>query len=99
MGPFVFSIVLCVMLSPQTIAQTAARQEKPMKHYALIFQPTRTVTSEEQKQRAVPALRLSARGSARLAYVIVPLMEFPSANIVPSYASPGKSFTNRSFPS
>jgi hypothetical protein len=24
-----------------------------MKHYALIFQPTRTVTSEEQKQRGV----------------------------------------------
>jgi hypothetical protein len=55
MGPFAFafSIVLCLMLPPQTIAQTAARQEKPMKHYALIFHATRTLTPEEQKQRAV----------------------------------------------
>ena len=55
MGPFafVFSIVLCVMLSPQAIAQTYPRQEKPMKHYALIFHATRTFTPEEQKQRAV----------------------------------------------
>jgi hypothetical protein len=54
-GPFafVFSIVPCVMLSPQAIAQTAPRQEKPMKHYALIFHATRTFTPEEQKQRAV----------------------------------------------
>jgi hypothetical protein len=55
MGPFAFafSIVLCVMLPLQTSAQTAARQEKPMKHYALIFHATRTLTPEEQKQRAV----------------------------------------------
>jgi hypothetical protein len=50
---FTFSMVLCLMLPPQSIAQTAARQEKPMKHYALIFHATRTLTPEEQKQRAV----------------------------------------------
>src|SRR5882724_6745449 len=50
---FTFSMVLCLMLSPQSIAQTAARQEKLMKHYALIFHATRTLTPEEQKQRAV----------------------------------------------
>jgi hypothetical protein len=55
MGPFAFafSVVLCLMLPPQPIAQTAARREKPMKHYALIFHATRTFTPEEQKQRAV----------------------------------------------
>jgi hypothetical protein len=55
MGAFVFaiSIVLCLMLAPKTIAQTTARQEKPMKHYALIFHATRTLTPEEQKQRTV----------------------------------------------
>jgi hypothetical protein len=50
---FAFSIVLCLMLAPKTIAPTAARQEKPMKHYALIFHATRTLTPEEQKQRTV----------------------------------------------
>jgi hypothetical protein len=55
MGAFVFaiSIVLCLMLAPKTIAQTTARQEKPMKHYALIFHATRTLSPEEQKQRTV----------------------------------------------
>jgi hypothetical protein len=55
MGRFAlaFSVVLCAMLPAQPIAQTAARQEKPMKHYALIFHATRTFTPEEQKQRAV----------------------------------------------
>jgi hypothetical protein len=55
MGAFVFaiSIVLCLMLAPKTIAQITARQEKPMKHYALIFHATRTLTPEEQKQRTV----------------------------------------------
>jgi hypothetical protein len=51
--PFAFSLVLCLMLPLHALAQTAARQEKPMKHYALIFQATRTLTPEEQKQRAV----------------------------------------------
>jgi hypothetical protein len=46
-------MLLCLMLPAHTIAQTAARQEKPMKHYALIFQATRTLTPEEQKQRSV----------------------------------------------
>ena len=50
---FAFSMVLCRMLPSQTIVEKAAREEKSMKHYALIFQPTRTVTSEEQKQRGV----------------------------------------------
>jgi hypothetical protein len=54
-GRFAFasSIVLWLMLPAQTIAQTTARQEKAMKHYALIFHATRTFTPEEQKQRAV----------------------------------------------
>jgi len=34
-------------------AQPASPQEKPMKHYALIFYSTRTPTPEEQKQRPV----------------------------------------------
>src|SRR5258708_34049497 len=50
---FASSMVLCLMLPPQSIAQTAARQEKPMQHYALIFHATRSLTPEEQKQRAV----------------------------------------------
>jgi hypothetical protein len=33
--------------------QRASSKEKPMKHYALIFYSTRTITPEEQKQRPV----------------------------------------------
>jgi hypothetical protein len=34
-------------------AQIASPQEKPMPHYALIFHATRSLTPEEQKQRAL----------------------------------------------
>ena len=43
------SAVLCQPIHPQT----ASPQEKPMKHYALIFRPTRVLTPEELKQRPV----------------------------------------------
>jgi len=43
------SAVLCQPVHPQT----ASPQEKPMKHYALIFHSTRTLTPEELEQRKV----------------------------------------------
>src|SRR6266702_5642851 len=45
--------VLCLPIHSQTAPQTASPQEKHMKHYALIFRATRTLTPEELKQRAV----------------------------------------------
>ena len=50
----VCTAVLCQPIHPQTAAQTASPQEKPMKHYALIFHSSnRTLTPEELKQRQV----------------------------------------------
>jgi hypothetical protein len=46
--------VLCQTIRSQSIqSQTASDQEKPMKHYAMIFYPTRTLTPEELQQREV----------------------------------------------
>jgi hypothetical protein len=45
----VSSTVFCQLIH----SQTASPQEKPMKHYALIFHSTRTLTPEELKQRPV----------------------------------------------
>jgi hypothetical protein len=49
-----FTIMLLVSVAvacQPTYSQTAKAQEKPMKHYALIFYPSRTLTPEELKQR------------------------------------------------
>jgi hypothetical protein len=52
---FSFALLPCflVLCLTQSIAQIANPQEKPMKHYALIFHPTRPLTPEEQQQRTV----------------------------------------------
>jgi hypothetical protein len=39
-----------------TYSQTVNAQEKPMKHYALVFYPSRTLTPEELKQRQIEIL-------------------------------------------
>lgn len=51
---FPFALLACfaVLCRPIT-AQIASPQEKPMQHYALIFHATRSLTPEEQKQRAL----------------------------------------------
>jgi hypothetical protein len=49
-----FALLVCLAaLCQTTYSQTASPQEKPMKHYALVFHSTRTPTADEQKQRAV----------------------------------------------
>jgi len=47
--------VLCQPIHSQTVAQTASPQEKPMKHYALIFHSNsnHTFTPKELGQRQV----------------------------------------------
>jgi hypothetical protein len=61
---FRFALLLCVAVLCQPIqpvyaqtaspqAQTASPQERPMKHYALLFHTSRTLTPDEQKQRAL----------------------------------------------
>jgi hypothetical protein len=51
---FRFALLLCLAVLCQPIhAQTASPQEKPMKHYALLFHTSRTLTPDEQKQRAL----------------------------------------------
>jgi hypothetical protein len=52
-GLLLFASVLCQTILPLAIAQMPSPQEKPMKHYALIFHATRTFTPEEQKQRPI----------------------------------------------
>jgi hypothetical protein len=47
---FVFSFA--VLFEP-LYSQTTSQQEKTMKHYALLFHTSRTLTPEEQKQRGV----------------------------------------------
>jgi hypothetical protein len=51
----VYTAVLCQPIHPQTAAQTASPQEKPMKHYALIFHSNsnHTFTPKELGQRQV----------------------------------------------
>jgi len=49
-----FALLACLAVLIQPIhSQTASPQEKPMKHYALLFHTSRTLTPEEVKQRAV----------------------------------------------
>src|SRR5258708_2919382 len=51
---FRFGLLLCLAVLCQPIhAQAASPQEKPMKHYALLFHTSRTLTPDEQKQRAL----------------------------------------------
>jgi hypothetical protein len=58
-GWFAFALpvcfaVLCQPIHSQTISpRITSPQEKHMKHYALVFRATRTLTPEELKQRAV----------------------------------------------
>jgi hypothetical protein len=49
---FALLLSLAVLIQPLH-SQPVSPQEKPMKHYALLFHTSRTVTPEEQKQRAV----------------------------------------------
>ena len=49
----VWIAVLSQHIHSQTITQTITPQEKPMKHYVLLFHTSRTLTPEELKQRAV----------------------------------------------
>jgi hypothetical protein len=47
-------LLLCFALLSQTAhTQITTPKEKPMKHYALVFHSTRTLTPAEQKQRPV----------------------------------------------
>jgi len=51
---FLFALLICFAALCQPIhSQTAIPQEKPVKHYALVFRTSRMLTPEEQKQRAV----------------------------------------------
>src|SRR5947209_832649 len=53
-GLFRFALVLCLSVLCRNIhAQTTSPQEKTMKHYALLFHTSRTLTPDEQKQRAL----------------------------------------------
>jgi hypothetical protein len=47
------AIALLVFLVQPLHSQTPSPQEKPMKHYALLFHTTRTLTPEEMAQRKV----------------------------------------------
>jgi len=48
------TLLLCFALLCQPLhTQTASSQEKIMKHYALVFHSTRTLSPEELKQRGV----------------------------------------------
>jgi hypothetical protein len=49
---FVLLACLAVLIQPLH-SQPASPQEKSMKHYALLFHTSRSVTPEEQKQRTV----------------------------------------------
>jgi septum formation inhibitor MinC len=49
---FSLALLICSAVPCHSIqAQTVSPQEKPMKHYALIFHTTRTLTHEELEQR------------------------------------------------
>jgi hypothetical protein len=50
---FWLALLVCSFLSQPLPAQTSASQEKPVHHYVLIFRPTRKLTADELKQRAV----------------------------------------------
>jgi hypothetical protein len=55
-----FTIMLLVSAAvawQPTSAQTAKPQEKPMKHYALLFYPSHTLTPGELKQRQIEILQ------------------------------------------
>jgi hypothetical protein len=49
-------LVLAAVACQPTYSQTAKAQEKPMKHYALIFYPSHTLTPGELKQRQIEIL-------------------------------------------
>jgi hypothetical protein len=49
-------LVLAAVACQPTYSQTAKTQEKPMKHYALIFYPSHTLTPGELKQRQIEIL-------------------------------------------
>jgi hypothetical protein len=49
-----FVLLFCFAVGWQPLqAQAANRQETPMKHFAMIFYPTRTLTAQELQQRKV----------------------------------------------
>jgi hypothetical protein len=49
-----FALLACLAVLIQPLhSQAASPQEKLMKHYALLFHTSRTLTPEEQKQRGV----------------------------------------------
>jgi hypothetical protein len=49
-------LVSAALACQPNYSQTAKAQEKPMKHYALIFYPTHTLTPGELKQRQIEIL-------------------------------------------
>jgi hypothetical protein len=54
---FTIALLVWAALACQpTYSQTAKTTEKPMKHYALIFYPSGTLTSEQLKQRQIEIL-------------------------------------------
>jgi hypothetical protein len=44
---------MCLLLAQPVHSQSGNSKEKAMHHYVLIFRPTRTLTADELKQRAV----------------------------------------------
>jgi hypothetical protein len=50
---FLVSMLIWIALPQLIHSQTKPPQEKAMHHYVLIFRPTRALTAEELKQRAV----------------------------------------------
>ena len=45
--------VVGLLVAQPVHSQANSSQEKPMHHYVLIFRPTRALTADELKQRAV----------------------------------------------
>jgi hypothetical protein len=56
-GQFTLMMLVSAAVACQpTYSQTAKTQEKPMKHYALVFYASHTLTPEELKQRQIEIL-------------------------------------------
>jgi hypothetical protein len=99
-----FSIMLVVwaaVVCQSTYSQTAEAREKPMKHYALIFYASRTLTSEQLKHRQIEILEW-AKDVASMGINIDPrAFAAPLARLSPSGGEavsgnegPGSTFSN-----
>jgi hypothetical protein len=47
------SVVVCLLVAQSFYSQSSISQENAVHHYVLIFRPTRALTADELKQRAV----------------------------------------------